>query len=268
MNTIIVDDDFLALEQLEMECSKVDHIRLVGKFSDAHSACDYARANHVDFALVDVEMPSMNGLELGERLKGMNPSMILVYVTGHSRYVVETLKRYADYCITKPYTHKDIEEVVGRAKLLGKRLYMLPRIRTFGTFDLYIEDTAVRFPNTKTKELFAFCVDKLGEPVSPKLICAKLWPEKTFDEATKRMIRKTISMLVETLDAYGIGYILVSNRGNCYVDPEQVDCDFFKLVFGEYRNKLALQRLFNEGYMIEYPWAQSTFVKIAKVWDK
>ena len=99
-------------------------------------------------------------------------------------------------------------------------------------------------------------------------ICNKLWPEKTFDANSRKAIRKTICAIAETLDAYGIGYIFVAHRDGCYVDIEQVDCDLYKLVFGEYRNKLALQRLFNDGYMIDYPWAQSTFVKIAKVWDK
>ena len=268
MNTIIVDDDLLALSQLESECSKIERIRLVGKFSDAHSACEYVGKNHVDFALVDVEMPAMNGLELGMHLKRMNPGMILVYVTGHSRYVIETLKAQADYCITKPYTHRDIEETIGRAQLLGKRLYSLPKIRTFGKFDLYLDDTVVKFPGGKTKELFAFCVDKLGEPVTMKQLCDKLWPDKVFDENTKKSIRKTISVLMDTLDAYGIGFIFVYNKGECYIDIEQVNCDLFNLVFDEYRNKQSLQRLFNEGYMIEYPWAQSTFVKIAKVWDK
>ena len=81
MKTILVDDELLSMQQFEEECCDIQEIELVGKFDNAKDALQYARCHKVDFALMDIEMPEMNGLELGQEFKKLNPDMVIIYVT-------------------------------------------------------------------------------------------------------------------------------------------------------------------------------------------
>lgn len=82
----------------------------------------YAKDNHLDFdvysfsspmdllasnlrfniAFLDVEMPGMNGIELGKILKEKYRSIILIYITSHNQYLDEALDLNAVRFFEKP----------------------------------------------------------------------------------------------------------------------------------------------------------------------
>ena len=68
LKTILVDDELWMLQQFREECSELPEIEIVGEFSFAQDALDYARENPVEFALLDIEMPGINGVELAKEL--------------------------------------------------------------------------------------------------------------------------------------------------------------------------------------------------------
>ena len=116
MKTILVDDEAWALEQLEMEIAGLEGVNLVGKFQNPRKALEYAERNPVEFALLDVEMPVLNGMDLGRKLKELHPEIVIIYLTGYDSYLREAILSVgADYYILKPYTHKDIEQAFLRA---------------------------------------------------------------------------------------------------------------------------------------------------------
>ena len=102
MRTIVVDDEELSMRQFEIECAQVREIELVGRFTNPLEALDYARNNTVDFALLDIEMPQMNGIELARRLREIKRDMIIIFVSGYSDYVLDALKMKSDYYVFKP----------------------------------------------------------------------------------------------------------------------------------------------------------------------
>ena len=53
MKTILVDDELWMLRQYREECSGLPEIEIVGEFSFAQDALDYARENLVEFALLE-----------------------------------------------------------------------------------------------------------------------------------------------------------------------------------------------------------------------
>ena len=54
MKTILVDDEYWALESFEQECSEEQGIEIVGKFMSSEEALAYAKENPVEFALLDI----------------------------------------------------------------------------------------------------------------------------------------------------------------------------------------------------------------------
>lgn len=135
MKTILVDDMILDLQLFELKCADLSEFEIVGKFTDPESAIEYAKSNLVDFAVLDIDMPSMNGMELAQQLREIRGDMIIVFATAHMQYAVDAMKMKADYIIFKPFDRYDIEDVLERAKLLKQRQKKKYYFHTFGLFD-------------------------------------------------------------------------------------------------------------------------------------
>ncbi len=263
MDTIVVDDELLSMEQFEEECRGIPEIHVVGKFDDPHDALEFARHRRVDFALLDVEMPNMNGLALGKELKKINPHMILIYVTGYTQYVVDVMKIKADYCIMKPYDEKDIKDAIERARLLSKRQEKRVRVQMFGRFDVFVQDKVLHFQNRKSKELLALCIDHRGGMVTMEEATDKLWPDRPYDERVKRLYRKAVSSVQEVLEEAGVSGMFVGKRGNCHVLPGEFDCDYYTYLEDPVKNK----ELFSGEYLFDYEWSEETLAQLMKNQD-
>ena len=83
MKTILVDDELWSMLLFKDLCDENREIELVGEFESSAEALKYAEEHPVEFALLDIEMPGMNGVELAKRLREMNPEVIIVFLTGH-----------------------------------------------------------------------------------------------------------------------------------------------------------------------------------------
>ena len=255
MRTIIVDDDEIAMELLTQYCDISNGIQLVGTFKDADEALSYVRHNTVDFALLDVEMPGMNGLSLGEKLRSFCPEMVIIYVTGHSKYVIDMLRGKADYCIIKPFEKEDIYDAFERAKLLCERMKKSVRIVTFGRFEVYAGQKAIRFGNSKARELFAYCIHREGAVVSMEEAIDTLWPERIYDDRVKRLYRKAVGAISDTLKEYELQDCFENKRGSCQIHREKMECDLYQFLQGEPLTPMQRERL-RTGYMTEYSWAE------------
>lgn len=264
MKTILVDDEILAMEQFELECEEISEIEVVGKFNSAQDALTYAEKNRVDFALLDIAMPKMNGLELAQKLKELYPKMVLVFVTAYSEFYLDALKLKADFYLLKPYNFEDVADVLERAQLLVRRQKKRIKIRTFGRFDVFVDEVLITFPNPKAKELLAICVDNQGGNVPMEMAIDRLWEERIYDSAVKQRYRTTVMNLNQTLMKFNAGELLVRNRGACSIKKELADCDYFDFTEGK---KEAIQS-FQGEYMYQYSWAEEKAVLLTRQKNK
>lgn len=72
-----------------------------------------------DIAFIDINMPYMNGMDLAAKVKELNPSIIVLLVTGHSEfeYAQKALKIGVDDYILKPFDEEEL--LVALAKVKG-----------------------------------------------------------------------------------------------------------------------------------------------------
>lgn len=254
MKTIIVDDERLAAEQFRLECSDVAEIDVAGVFTDPADALDYAEHNPVEFALLDVEMPGMNGIELAHRLRELHPQIVIIFVSAYSEYVLDALRMKGDYYVLKPYTREDILDALTRARLLARGREKRVRIQTFGRFEIYIDGTPVYFSNSKSRELLALCVDHKGGMVSMEEAIDKLWPDKDYDSRAKALYRKAVIGIHEALHEYGVDDVFENQRGSCHLVRSLTECDYFNYLDG----KSLAECGYHQEYMFEYGWAEET----------
>ena len=83
----------------------------VTSFLDAPEALDHVQMRGLPhIALIDLQLPSMHGFELSNRLKSM-ADVPIIFVTAYNdtETVVQGLKKYAEDFIVKPFELRELE---------------------------------------------------------------------------------------------------------------------------------------------------------------
>jgi hypothetical protein len=132
--------------------------------------------------------------------------------------------------------------------------------RTFGHFDLFVNDVPVMFSSEKEKELMALLIDRNGGTLSPNEAINHLWEDAEPTEKIAGRYRKLAMSLKNTLEKYGIGHILLNNHGVRSVNVAAFECDYYELLAGNEKYK----NTFHNTYMTNYSWAEET---LATLWD-
>ena len=105
MRILICDDDPLMIEQLKKYCKNFfDKIHV----KCPELACFYDGASLLadkgdkDILFLDIEMPGMNGIYVGNELKRANSSIIIFIVTSYSEYLDEAMRFQVFRYLSKP----------------------------------------------------------------------------------------------------------------------------------------------------------------------
>ncbi|MBQ8025251.1 MAG: response regulator [Oscillospiraceae bacterium] len=259
MKTILVDDELWSMLQFKDLCEDHPEIELVGEFESAADALRYAESHTVEFALLDIEMPGINGVELAKRLREQNPDVIIVFLTGHKQYLEDFINMKADYYVFKPYTREDVKDILDRVTLLSGRLKKRVRFQTLGPFLVYVDNRPFTFKREKPRELLALLVDKRGAVLTAREAMEIIWPEK--DRTDTSLFRMTMARLREELKQAGIEEILKSSAKGKYLDMSLVECDLLDLLRNHQWER------YNGEYMNDYSWAEETHAYLEQMYQ-
>ncbi len=114
MNCLIVDDNKIARTTMKQLASQVNDITVIGECANAMDAYNLLQHQSVDLVLLDIEMPSMTGLELTKNLAGKKP--VIIFTTSKKEYAVEAFElNVADY-IVKPVTPVRFIQAIDKAR--------------------------------------------------------------------------------------------------------------------------------------------------------
>ena len=250
MIAIAVDDEVLMLGALVKAISASPDIREVTKFSDCEEALDFAKKNPVDIAFLDINMRGMGGLALAERIVAARPNCKIVFCTGYEEYAIPAFKLHASGYLMKPISAEDVQGEIDNIKGVRQKEKPLT-VKCFGNFEVYVKNEKLMFKRLKTKELFAFLVDRNGAGMTAKQICAVLFPDDVDDTKNAAYLRQLVMDLKNTLKSVGAENVL-RHETPCYrVDTSLIQCD--------YLNHLETGKPeFRGEYMMQYSWAEET----------
>lgn len=127
-------------------------------------------------------------------------------------------------------------------------------IRTFGYFDVFVDEKPIAFRNEKSKELFALLVDRRGGYVSSEEAISFLWEDESANAVTLARYRKVALRLKNILEEYGISDIVESVNGRRRIVTDKVSCDLYDYL----KNKDENVKLFNGSYLTNYSWGETT----------
>lgn len=110
---IAIDDEPLALKQMENYISKTPFLEPVGFFESAVDAGVFLQQNKVELMFVDINMPDLTGMEFVKSLK--NPPAI-IFTTAYSEYAMEGFRVDAIDYLLKPIAYSDFLKAVNKAE--------------------------------------------------------------------------------------------------------------------------------------------------------
>ena len=118
MNLLIADDENLELKVLEKTVKKhfVDELEIFDSSNGrkASQICDEVKP---DIALLDIEMPGMNGIELAKYIKEKYAECIIIFITAYDRfdYAIEAMHIKAFDYLLKPWKEERLCELINTA---------------------------------------------------------------------------------------------------------------------------------------------------------
>lgn len=255
MKILVVDDEELAVDNLLGILESIEPECIVAGFTEADDAFRYLLENQVDIALLDIEMGEFNGITLAKKCKELCPNLNIIFVTGYSDYTMDALKLHASGYIMKPVRKSDLRmELDNLRHPLPVKPSSKVRIQTFGNFEIFVEEKPLPFPRTKCLECLAYLVDRKGARVTTRELAAILWEERPYDRALQNNVHRIISDMMKSLKRAGIDNIIIKEHRELAIDPQKVDCDYFKLLSGD----ASQLNIFQGEYMSNYSWATFT----------
>ena len=248
MRILLVDDEELQLLRLTEAVKKAlpaDNVFL--SYSNPVLAWEENKETPVDIAFLDIDMPVINGILLAKKLKTVNPQVNVIFVTAYNKYALDAYKLHASGYVTKPVNLEKIqEELDGLRYTVELKPTKKLQVKCFGNFEVFAGGVPVKFSRKKSKELFAYLIDREGAAVNVNELNAILW-----EEDKKSYFRNLIADIQASLKAVDAEDVFIKRRNECFVDVNKIDCDAY-----EYRkdNPDAI-RMYRGEYMAQYSWA-------------
>ncbi len=111
IRVIAIDDEPLALRQLEMYIAKVPFLELVAACSSANQAKPYLEQAEAVF--LDINMPDLSGMDF---IKSLPHPPAVVFTTAYSEFAVEGFRVNAVDYLLKPFSFKEFETSCGKLR--------------------------------------------------------------------------------------------------------------------------------------------------------
>lgn len=118
MNIAICDDDRTVCSFFEKKIKSVYQNADIKSFYDADVIWNIAKQvpdQAPDILLLDIQMDSMNGIELARKLRGIGWKTILIFITAYADYVFDSFDVGAFHYLVKPVSDQKFEEVLHKA---------------------------------------------------------------------------------------------------------------------------------------------------------
>ena len=108
LNIIMVDDNKAVLSYSLLILKEVVPNAVITGFNWPQEAIEYAKANRIDLAILDIEMGTASGLDLCRTMLEINPCIKVVYLTAYPDYALDAWDTDAFGFMVKPLTSQGV----------------------------------------------------------------------------------------------------------------------------------------------------------------
>ena len=226
IRAIIVDDEQPAIDVLKYFLGNNGKVEIVGAFTDPAEVLKNLAVLGPDLVFLDIDMPGMNGINLGKSILAIKADAKIVFVTAFRNYAVEAFDiRALDYLL-KPLMQEKVDRAVGRmldamgaaslkgTELAGCKVFCLGKFEVYGT----VSDEAVKWRTSKVEELFAYLLCNQNITVPKLQLIDKLWPDDETGNVENKL-HATVSMLKKSLKEAALEISIQFSSGGYRMEP-------------------------------------------------
>ena len=112
IKAIAIDDEAPALKVISNFCDRTEGVRLEQTFLAPAEALRYLQSTSVDLIFLDIQMPSLSGIEL---YKSISTGTLAIFTTAYSEYAIEGFNLNAVDYLLKPFTLQRFQQAVAKA---------------------------------------------------------------------------------------------------------------------------------------------------------
>jgi len=203
--SVLVVDDEAIIRDL---CSKALKGYRVFQAGDGEEALGVFRKGEIDVILTDVMMPKMGGIELLKRLKEIEPTVVVIIMTGFAEkdIILNALKADADDFITKPLNLLQLKTAVDKAlvkKALKEEIANLKSMDRFKSNFLSLVSHKFRTPITAISLFLQNLANGVYDPEDPEY---RKYQHLIYDEACylERLVSELLAFSQAIDDGTGL----------------------------------------------------------------
>ena len=209
------------MEALLQQAAPEAEIHIV---SDLDTAMELARQQCPDVAVVSADEHTLSTIE---GLRKITPNWNFIFLADNDDFAGRAFRLHASGYLVRPVTAEQISEELnclryGPERRKETRLFA----RAFGNFEVYLDGAPMHFAYQKTKELFAYLIDRNGAMCSMQELSSVLWENDPADKHAS-YLNNLRTDLRYTLSNSGCGDVLIVRRGQLGVNPDAFRCDYY-----------------------------------------
>ena len=118
ITVVIADDEMPAREKLSHQLSLLDNIEVVGVATTGKEAIALINQQKPDLALLDIQMPEIDGIELVDLLEH---KPLIIFTTAYDQYAIRAFEQASIDYLLKPFPLARLKNAIDKAKLAIKQ---------------------------------------------------------------------------------------------------------------------------------------------------
>jgi DNA-binding NarL/FixJ family response regulator len=190
ISVILADDHLIVREGLAAFCEARPELHIVGQCSDGLAAVEMIKALQPDFAIIDLHMPKLHGLEVIRKVREASSpcKLVVLSISRDEKMVLEALRAGANGYLLKDGPARHLLDAISYIQDGG--VYISPRLRRE-----YLLEAPRKAPaedplaslSRREYEVFSFLVDGMRPKDIAKLLDIS---PKTVDTYRSNIMRK------------------------------------------------------------------------------
>jgi DNA-binding NarL/FixJ family response regulator len=190
LTVVLADDHNIVREGFAALCAN-QGLRILGQCADGPSAVEMIARLNPDFAILDLDMPGMTGVEVIRRLRfaGSTAKLMILSITRDDRTVVEALRAGADAYLLKDGPSRHLLDAITYVREGG--VYVSPLLRGAALFakaeSAPKQDDPMASLSPRETEVFSYLVNGLRAKDIAELLDIS---PKTVDTYRASLMRK------------------------------------------------------------------------------
>ena len=116
IRTIFADDEKLAREEIAFLLQGIAGVTVVGEASNGVDAFHLIEKERPDLALLDIEMPGLDGFQLVREIQSLENTPRIVFVTAYDRYALQAFEVSALDYLMKPVSRERLQQAIDKVR--------------------------------------------------------------------------------------------------------------------------------------------------------